>query len=87
MCKELIDIDADIIFQLNYPPPELCLYVVRKDLRYIGSVRFNEVPVGPVLTELRSHLTMAHLKYGDSIKHEPDNDIWYLPDMVYSYKI
>ena len=87
MCKLLVDIDPHIIFQLNNPPPELCLYAIRKDLTCIGSVHFNEVPAGPILDELRSHLVMAQLKYGDEIMHGKDNSLWYLPGLLYSYKV
>lgn len=87
MIKELIDEEPFIIFEFNNPPPELCLYAIKKDLRCIGSVHFAQVPPGPVLTQLQQFLVMAQLKFGSKLLHGTNNSLWYLPGMLHQYNI
>lgn len=77
MCKELIDNDPLSIFYLNNPPPELCLYAIKKDLRCIGSVDFDQLPDGLVRDSLLEFLLLAKLKYGEELKNFGAKDsIW-----------
>ena len=79
MCMALLDMDPLAIMHINRPPPELCLYAIRKDLRAIGSVHFDCVPEGPIKVELAKWCMQAIVKYGDKLDH--NEDCWSLPGL------
>lgn len=79
MCMALLDMDPLAIMHINRPPPELCLYAIRKDLRAIGSVHFRCIPEGPVKVELAKWLMQAILKYGEQLQNS--EDCWFIPGL------
>lgn len=67
LCAYIIGKHPLVIFELYKPAPELCLYAIRHDLRAIGSVNIDKVADGPIKDELKQHLAVALLKFGDTL--------------------